>query len=127
MNPFNDKRDPFDYINAPSTKFEIVIAPLLGPGYEYDWQEQYVWTPQDTAIPFSLEDMDTLPTDEIVKRILNNSGFQDHVLMWLDRQGSMVFIGDEMDHATMNREYYFAAIDDHDHHHGLTETAIWWM
>ncbi|MYM92684.1 hypothetical protein [Duganella vulcania] len=49
----------------------------------------------------------------------------NHVDMWVDRLGNMVFISDEMDNATMAPAYYLAALADHDR--SGTEAALWWM
>ncbi len=51
----------------------------------------------------------------------------DHVMMWIDRIGNMVFISDECDGVTMSPLYYSAAIRDCDSNNGATEASIWWM
>jgi hypothetical protein len=51
----------------------------------------------------------------------------DHVGAWADRMGSMRFIGDEMDFATMSPTLYVAALASHDDSHGRVEASTWWM
>ena len=51
----------------------------------------------------------------------------NHVDMWIDRIGNMVFICDEVDGGTMNPAFYRAAVAEHDRNHGRVEAAVWWM